>query len=270
MADLAGGVKEFAGNIVVLGFGSIGSGLMPLLFDRFVEPRVRVVTSDDRNLGIAQEYGVEHHVEAITESNYAGVLERHVSPGDFLVNLTVDVDSLDVVKWCAGGRRALHRHGHRAVGGLLHGRAAPGLRAVELVPSSACPRPPRRRRGRADRDRRARRQSRARQPLRQGRAPADRRRERHRREPPPAGRLERAGPDARDQGRPRRRAGHTAQRRTEGAGRVRQHVVGRRLHLRGVPAVGARLGDAREGRCRQTATRILTAATRRSTSTSPG
>jgi homospermidine synthase len=101
VADLAGGVKEFPGNIVVLGFGSIGSGLMPLLFDRFVEPRVRVVTSDDRNLGIAQEYEVEHHVEAITESNYAGILERHVSPGDFLVNLTVDVDSLDVMKWCA-------------------------------------------------------------------------------------------------------------------------------------------------------------------------
>ena len=100
MADLAG-VKEFPGNIVVLGFGSIGSGLMPLLFDRFVEPRVRVVTSDDRNLAIAQEYDVEHHVEAITESNYAGILERHVSPGDFLVNLTVDVDSLDVMKWCA-------------------------------------------------------------------------------------------------------------------------------------------------------------------------
>jgi len=101
MADLAGGVNDFPGNIVVLGFGSIGSGLMPLLFDRFVDPRVRVVTSDARTLGIAQEYEVEHHVEAITESNYAGMQMWVVSPGDFLVNLTVDVDSLDVMKWCA-------------------------------------------------------------------------------------------------------------------------------------------------------------------------
>jgi len=94
--------RAFPGRIVVLGFGSIGSGLMPLLHEHFGDPRIRVVTSDDRNLEIAREYGVEHRVEPITESNYERVLEENVSPGDFLVNLTVDVDSLDVIKWCAG------------------------------------------------------------------------------------------------------------------------------------------------------------------------
>ena len=63
---------RFPGRIVVLGFGSIGSGLVPLLFDHFEDPRVSVVTSDDRNVEIAREYGVEHRVEAITEANYAG------------------------------------------------------------------------------------------------------------------------------------------------------------------------------------------------------
>ena len=100
----------------MLGFGSIGSGLMPLLFEHFGDPRVRVVTSDDRNLDIAREYGVEHRVEPITESNYARILQENVSPGDFLVNLTVDVDSLDVIKWCAGFVGAVHRHRHRALG----------------------------------------------------------------------------------------------------------------------------------------------------------
>jgi homospermidine synthase len=94
--------RAFPGRIVVLGFGSIGSGLMPLLHEHFDDPLVRVVTSDDRNLEIAREYAVEHRVSPITRSNYAQVLEKNVSPGDFLVNLTVDVDSLDVIRWCAG------------------------------------------------------------------------------------------------------------------------------------------------------------------------
>jgi homospermidine synthase len=86
----------------VLGFGSIGSGLMPLLHDHFDDPRVTVVTSDDRNIEIAREYGVVHRIEAITEANYPEILEANLAAGDFLVNLTVDVGSLDLIKWCAG------------------------------------------------------------------------------------------------------------------------------------------------------------------------
>ena len=92
---------SFPGRIVVLGFGSIGSGLLPLLLDHFDQPRVSVVTADERNVEIAQEYGIEHHVEPITRDNYEGVLEKHIHAGDFLVNLTVDVDSLELVRWCA-------------------------------------------------------------------------------------------------------------------------------------------------------------------------
>jgi homospermidine synthase len=94
--------RSFPGRIVVLGFGSIGSGLMPLLFEHFDAPRVAVVTSDDRNVEIAREYGVEHRIEAITEANYVEILQANLAPGDFLVNLTVDVDSLDLLTWCAG------------------------------------------------------------------------------------------------------------------------------------------------------------------------
>ena len=95
------GQRTFPGRIVVLGFGSIGSGLMPLLFGHFDDPSVEVITADDRNLDIAREYGVGHRIEPITEGNYARVLAANLEPGDFLVNLTVDVDSLDLIRWCA-------------------------------------------------------------------------------------------------------------------------------------------------------------------------
>ncbi len=93
--------KAFSGRIVVLGFGSIGSGLMPLLFGHFEDPRVTVITADDRNIEIAREYGVEHQIHPITKANYARILQDNLMAGDFLVNVTVDVDSLDVIKWCA-------------------------------------------------------------------------------------------------------------------------------------------------------------------------
>ena len=92
---------RFSGRIVVMGFGSIGSGLMPLLFDHFEEPRVSVVTSDSRNAEIAREYGVEHRVEAVTRENYVRILEDNLREGDFLVNLSVDVDCLDLLTWCS-------------------------------------------------------------------------------------------------------------------------------------------------------------------------
>lgn len=59
-----------------------------------------VVTADERNVEIAQAYEVEHHVQPITRDNYESVLEEHVHAGDFLVNLSVDVDCLDVARWC--------------------------------------------------------------------------------------------------------------------------------------------------------------------------
>jgi homospermidine synthase len=98
---------SFSGRIVVMGFGSIGSGLLPLLFDHFEEPRVSVVTSDDRNVAVAREYGVDHRVQPVTPDNYVRVLEENLGEGDFLVNLSVDVDCLDLMTWC-GDRGVLY------------------------------------------------------------------------------------------------------------------------------------------------------------------
>jgi homospermidine synthase len=92
---------SFNNRIIILGFGSIGSGLVPLLFKHFKNPNIMVISSDRRNEHIAEKYGLSLVIETITKNNYSDILQHNVRDGDFLVNLTVDVDSLDIIKWCA-------------------------------------------------------------------------------------------------------------------------------------------------------------------------
>ncbi|MCX8516413.1 MAG: saccharopine dehydrogenase NADP-binding domain-containing protein, partial [Alphaproteobacteria bacterium] len=87
-------------KIVIFGFGSIATGLLPLLFRSFHNPHIVVITSDDRNIDIARHYKVEHIIQPITKNNYQSLLQKHLQQGDFLVNLSVDVSSVALLEWC--------------------------------------------------------------------------------------------------------------------------------------------------------------------------
>ena len=91
---------DYGGKIVVLGFGSIGSGLMPLLLKHFSPDQILVLGGDDRNQLIARELGITHRVQPLDRSNYDAILSAELGAGDFLVNLSVDVSSLALIDWC--------------------------------------------------------------------------------------------------------------------------------------------------------------------------
>ncbi|WP_198372731.1 homospermidine synthase [Roseomonas rosulenta] len=92
----------FDGRLVMLGFGSIGQGVLPLILKHIAMPkdRIEIVTSDDRGAAIAAEYGVTHTVLPLTRENYAAELRARLSKGDFLCNLSVDVSSVALVELC--------------------------------------------------------------------------------------------------------------------------------------------------------------------------
>ena len=92
----------FAGRLVMLGFGSIGQGVLPLILRHIDMPkdRIEIVTSDDRGAAIAAEHGIAHTVLPLTRENYATVLRGRLSKGDFLLNLSVDVSSVALVTLC--------------------------------------------------------------------------------------------------------------------------------------------------------------------------
>ncbi len=90
------------GPLVVVGFGSIGKGLLPLIL-RHIEVRrelVTVIDPDDSARAIAEFAGVRFLQAALTRENLREVLSPLLGPGGFLVNVSVEVSSLALMELC--------------------------------------------------------------------------------------------------------------------------------------------------------------------------
>ena len=90
------------GKLVFVGFGSVGQGVLPLLL-RHLEIRekgVLIVTADDAGAAEAARFAVPYRVEPLTPENWRGILDEIISPGDFLLNVSVDVGSVDLIDYC--------------------------------------------------------------------------------------------------------------------------------------------------------------------------
>lgn len=99
----------FGGKIVCVGFGSIGQGVLPLIL-RHVgvrAERIVIVTADETGRAEAERYGARFLVTPLTEANYRAVLEPLLAAGDFLLNLSVDVSSIALIRF-ARERGALY------------------------------------------------------------------------------------------------------------------------------------------------------------------
>ncbi|MFD2232210.1 homospermidine synthase [Phaeospirillum tilakii] len=97
-------MKHFAfdGRLVVVGFGSIGQGVMPLILRHIaIDPaRITIITADERGHDVANEYGLRFINQALTRADYQDRLSALLGPGDFLLNLSVDVSSIALVELC--------------------------------------------------------------------------------------------------------------------------------------------------------------------------
>lgn len=91
---------DFPGRIVMIGFGSIGQGVMPLILRHIgtAPEHITIVTADEAGLAEAKEYGIKFIIKPLTRENYRQVLEPLLAPGDFLVNLSVDVSSVALIE----------------------------------------------------------------------------------------------------------------------------------------------------------------------------
>ncbi len=92
------------GRLVIVGFGSIGQGVLPLLLRHLdIAPsQVTIVTAEERGHGEADENGVRFIVHPLTPENYAAVLDPLLGKGDFLLNVSVEVSSVALAELCRG------------------------------------------------------------------------------------------------------------------------------------------------------------------------
>jgi homospermidine synthase len=93
---------NFAGRIVLVGFGSIGQGVLPLILRHIgtSADRITIVSAEDAGRAEAEHFGVKFLKTALTSQNYRQTLEPLLTAGDFLLNLSVDVSSVALIELC--------------------------------------------------------------------------------------------------------------------------------------------------------------------------
>src|SRR6266568_4903976 len=96
---------RIAGPIVIIGFGSIGKGALPLIerhFD-FDHKRLVVIDPNDADRKLAEIRGYEFIKSGVTKENYRELLTPLLTRGGgqgFCVNLSVDTSSLAIMELC--------------------------------------------------------------------------------------------------------------------------------------------------------------------------
>ena len=89
-------------RIVLVGCGSIGQALIPLLILHLhLDPKkICVLTADEIGKDVARFYNIDFHVQSLNAENYESILAVNLQQGDLLINVSVGVSSLALVKWC--------------------------------------------------------------------------------------------------------------------------------------------------------------------------
>ncbi len=91
----------FKGRMVMIGFGSIGQGVLPLILRHIdIKPsQITIVTAEDRGSEEAKKFGIKFIKKRLTRENYLSVLGPLVGQGDFIVNLSVEVASTALIEF---------------------------------------------------------------------------------------------------------------------------------------------------------------------------
>jgi homospermidine synthase len=97
---------------LLIGFGSVGRGTLPLILRHFKvdKSKITVIDPDDSHRGLVDKEGIAFLKQAVTRTNYRSLLTPLLTAGPgpaFIVNLTVDVSSLDIMR-LARQTRALY------------------------------------------------------------------------------------------------------------------------------------------------------------------
>jgi homospermidine synthase len=91
----------FPGRLVIVGFGSIGQGVLPLILRHIeIDPsQITIVTAEDWGGEEAAGYRVGFVIEPLTRDNYRRVLDSLIGKGDFILNLSVEVSSIALIEF---------------------------------------------------------------------------------------------------------------------------------------------------------------------------
>ena len=97
---------KITGPIVMIGFGSIGKGTLPLIERHLTYDKSRITVLDPKDEGrkaLCEKHGVRFIQQGLTRENYRALLTPLLTEGGgqgFCVNLSVDTGSVDIMELC--------------------------------------------------------------------------------------------------------------------------------------------------------------------------
>ena len=96
---------KFDGKILVLGYGSVGQAILPLLLRHIdCNPEDITVLEKDNHEKVFRkrnkDCGIRYVKSEIIEDNYETELAKYVSAGGIIVNCSLNIDAYSLIKWC--------------------------------------------------------------------------------------------------------------------------------------------------------------------------
>ena len=95
----------FKGRLLMLGCGSVGQCTLPMVCRHIDMPANRITVMDFADvrpkIQESLQAGVQFKQARLTEANYKKVLGELVGPGDIILDLSWNVETFDMLSWCA-------------------------------------------------------------------------------------------------------------------------------------------------------------------------
>ena len=95
--------QHFDKNVLIVGYGSIGKAILPVLIKELelAPQQVKIITFDDNaDTELTRSLNIVIINEEVTPKNYREIVGSRISKGDILINVSVDISSLDLIDLC--------------------------------------------------------------------------------------------------------------------------------------------------------------------------
>lgn len=97
-------MARFTGKVLVIGCGSISQSVIPLFLKHVDIPPSNITVIDyvdnREKIKSSLEKGVRYVEEKITRENYQEVLKKYIKSGDFLIDLSWNIDTCALLDYC--------------------------------------------------------------------------------------------------------------------------------------------------------------------------
>lgn len=96
--------QYFNGRILIIGFGSVGQAIFPLMLERItISKNITVLEKDnnkDRFDVINKNHNATYIRKEIVRTNLVSTLSSLVGNGDFVIDVSVNIGAEEIMQWC--------------------------------------------------------------------------------------------------------------------------------------------------------------------------